>query len=245
MSFLQSFSKIERESIPGETGEDIAKMVGYSVSPKTGEHWTFKILQMSSRFGQYTWQHNNFQYGIYRNSEVQKQNLACVTSSVASGIAIKFASAFSPINHWYFKSNSVSLIALSSLTKAKWQWQASSSYGLSIEASFSRYPGGSCSFHCSSKNWNVESGTVDHTLQKIVADKIKIKEKAVPTLRPPPFFLSNLFQPKQNFFRLLVIVVFNTISFLWTQVRHITVSSPNSLWTHPQPGLGGRTPNHL
>lgn len=39
-------------TIPGETGEDIEKIVGYSVSPSFGVHSTFKILPMSSCFGQ-------------------------------------------------------------------------------------------------------------------------------------------------------------------------------------------------
>lgn len=79
------------------------------------------------------------------------------TSSYAPGIAIKFEGVRSPINHWYFKSSIASLCSFVSLTNSKWQRQASSSNGWSTKAFFSKYPGGSWSFHCSSKNLNVES----------------------------------------------------------------------------------------
>lgn len=45
-----------RNNIPEETGEDIAKIDEYVVSPSTGVHSTLKILPTSSCFGQYTLQ---------------------------------------------------------------------------------------------------------------------------------------------------------------------------------------------
>lgn len=79
------------------------------------------------------------------------------TSPMAPGIAEKLEGVLSPTNHWYFKINWGSTLKVLSWTKVKWQAQVSSSKGLSIEASLSRYPGGNLSFHCSTKNWNVDS----------------------------------------------------------------------------------------
>ena len=50
-STIQSERK-QGKSIPGETGEDMTKIEGYLVSPSRGVHSTFKILFMSSCFGQ-------------------------------------------------------------------------------------------------------------------------------------------------------------------------------------------------
>lgn len=50
LSYLFPMKKIQ--NVPGETGEDIAKIEGYSISPNTGLHSTFKILPISSCLGQ-------------------------------------------------------------------------------------------------------------------------------------------------------------------------------------------------
>lgn len=84
--------------VPAETGEDIAKTGGYSVSPKMGMHSTFRILPMSSFLGQYTWPLHDNQHNKLRAStllEVRRSN----TSPVASGIAEKFEGVLSPTNH--------------------------------------------------------------------------------------------------------------------------------------------------